>query len=239
MTWKNSPPIRLLASLRLAVAVLASLILALAAGSFVEARVGSAAAKALVYRSFWFHILLGALFLNVLASLLVRIPLRPRQYGFAATHAGILTILVGAVLTAALGTEGGIALSEGSTGNEMLREFGGRVRLPFAISLQRFDLELDPASTQTAGYRSQLALLDERGRLLETASVSMNKPLRYEGYAIYQSGYERLSGRPARSFLVVARDPGRFLKYLGALITVLGIAGHFWLNRHNGKVPHA
>lgn len=239
MTWKRSPLIRHLASLRLAVAVLASLILALAAGSLIEARLGSGAAKALVYRAVWFHLLLGALFLNVLASLLVRIPLRPRQYGFAATHVGILTILVGAAITATFGTEGGIALSEGGAGREMLREHGGQIRLPFAISLQRFDLELDPASAHAADYRSQLTLLDERGRLLETASVSMNKPLRYGGYAIYQSGYERALGKPARSFLLVARDPGRFLKYLGALVTVLGIAGHFWLNRRNGKPSHA
>jgi cytochrome c biogenesis protein ResB len=230
---------RTLASLRLAVAILAALILSLAAGSLVEARLGSEAARTLVYRSAWFHLLLGALFLNVLSSLLVRIPLSPRQYGFAATHVGILTILVGAAVTALFGLEGVVVLPEGGTAREMLREDGRRASLPFELLLRRFETSRDPGSEQASGYVSRVEVRDGQGRIQETAAITMNRPLRRGGWAIYQSGYEISPGRPTRSFLIAARDPGRSLKYLGGLVTMAGIAWHFWRNRHAaGKARH-
>mgnify|MGYP003348934206 FL=1 len=60
-------------------------------------------------------------------------------------------------------------------------------------------------------------------------TISMNEPLHHKGYTFYQASYEAdLDGTPKYSVLSVNLDPGRRIKYLGSLMTVLGIVSMFY-----------
>lgn len=91
--------LRTLGSLKLAVVLIAALALAMSAASVYETRQGTQAALRVFYSSAWFAMLMGALGVNVLASLLIRWPWRRNQTGFVVTHVAILVILLGALIT--------------------------------------------------------------------------------------------------------------------------------------------
>ncbi len=88
----------------------------LAAGTIVESRYSTWAAKHFVYSTWWFAAFLLLLGVNVLCSALSRYPWKKHQTGFVITHSGILLILLGSLVTQLMGTDGQIALSEGEAG---------------------------------------------------------------------------------------------------------------------------
>ena len=57
----------------------------------------------------------------------------------------------------------------------------------------------------------------------QDVTISMNEPLKYAGYTIYQSSYDVRPGQPRTSIFSVNWDPGRPIKYLGGLILAIGI----------------
>jgi hypothetical protein len=65
----------------------------------------------------------------------------------------------------------------------------------------------------------------------------MNEPLDYGGYSFYQASYVLEEGRPPVSVFSVNYDPGRWVKYTGALTIVLGCMLMFYMNPHYwGKI---
>lgn len=100
--------------------------------------------------------------------------------------------------------------------------------LPFSIYLEKFTIGNDPGTTKAASYQSDVIVKD-----IETkkALISMNEPLKWGGYTFYQASYQLDEERPL-SILAVNKDPGRFIKYLGCLIMVLGILVMFYRNPH-------
>ena len=118
----------LLGSMKLAVVTLAALAIVLIVATFYESKQGTEAVMRVFYTSWWFNVLLAILGVTVLCSTLVRFPWKKRLWGFVLTHFGILAILVGAMVGLLLGKEGvvtltenGPAVSELSTGAEMLQ----------------------------------------------------------------------------------------------------------------------
>lgn len=68
--------------------------------------------------------------------------------------------------------------------------------------------------------------------------ISMNEPLKLDGYTFYQSSYELdEKGEPNISILSVNRDPGRLIKYLGSITLVLGIALLFLRRKLKNTFP--
>jgi len=67
------------------------------------------------YRSWWFDVLLGLLAINVGIAVFVRFPISRKRIGFVVTHASILTILVGALVTDQFGVDGQVSMAEGET----------------------------------------------------------------------------------------------------------------------------
>ncbi|MBN2170289.1 MAG: cytochrome c biogenesis protein ResB [Candidatus Krumholzibacteriota bacterium] len=111
--------LRALGSLRIAVILGLAAAAAVAAATFVEARLGTPAARALVYETAWFEILLAAFALNLIASLVLRLPSRPAQLGGFLLHLSFLVILASAALTRHLGQEGFLAIRVGETADAM------------------------------------------------------------------------------------------------------------------------
>jgi hypothetical protein len=104
-----------LASTRLAVALIATLAVVLACATFLEASRGREYVQWYVYHSNWFLTLLGLLAVNILAAALIRFPWSFRQTGFLITHAGLLILLGGSVVTFLYGIEGQVSLVEGDS----------------------------------------------------------------------------------------------------------------------------
>lgn len=94
------------------------------------------------------------------------------------------------------------------------------VHLPFSIQLEKFQ-KVDYPGTDTAmSFQSTVRVNGAGAPIL----ISMNEPLKHDGYLIYQASYEMGQGGPTASIFSVNRDPGRMIKYIGAMILVAGIA---------------
>lgn len=103
-----------------------------------------------------------------------------------------------------------------------------RVDLGFPIMLQSFEKTNYPGSMRAMAYQSRVQYADGREAL-----ISMNEPLKHNGFYLYQAGFDDLpGGRVQASILSVNHDPGRLLKYLGSLVMCLGIVLLFFFRKH-------
>ncbi len=105
--------IHLLGSLKLALALLATIALACAVASFYESKFNTEVAQAYIYKAPWFLLWLGVLCVNLAAAALTRWPWQRRHTGFVVTHAGIITLLIGAMIGMKMGYEANITLRKG------------------------------------------------------------------------------------------------------------------------------
>lgn len=99
----------------MAVVTLVLLAVALALGTFCEAKYGTPAAQHYFYRAVWFQILLFLLAVNLVVSALHRLPWQRRHVGFVTTHLGIILILIGNVFGIWFGIEGQLFIPEGKS----------------------------------------------------------------------------------------------------------------------------
>jgi cytochrome c biogenesis protein ResB len=108
--------------------------------------------------------------------------------------------------------------------------------LPFALSLDRFNIEYYPGSRDPKSYASKVSVRSRDGTpALQNVEISMNEPLHHEGITFYQASYEPGEPRPIVSIFSVNRDPGRQLKYWGSLLIVLGSAWLFWVKTRQAR----
>lgn len=109
----------------------------------------------------------------------------------------------------------------------------GEKRTPagFKITLKDFRVEHYPGTEKPASFESDVILKDDSRGYEQKATISMNKPLVYRGYHIYQASYSAEEGQPEISVFAVGRDPGVPFKYAGALIMVAGIVTMFFTRR--------
>jgi ABC-type transport system involved in cytochrome c biogenesis permease subunit len=214
-----------LASLRITVTVLLALIVALAAGTIVESRAGTAAAQHTVYAAPWFLALLGAFALNTLAAVLHRFPTSRWRIGFLLTHGGMLVILLGGFLTADLAVRGQLPLWEGQQAASFLesQEAGTLTRaLPFTLRLDGFEIDTYQGTQRPAMFRSRVTVTDPALGSSFPAVIEMNRPLTHRGYSFFQSSYE-ITAQGERSVLAVSHDPGQPVVFAGYGLLVLGM----------------
>ena len=101
---------RFLASLKLAVFSLATLVATLAYATCFESWYGGVAGLEWIYRSPGFAILLAFLGMNILCAALIRFPWKGRQTGFVITHAGLLILLAGSWISVRTADEGQLGM---------------------------------------------------------------------------------------------------------------------------------
>ena len=97
---------RFLSSVRLAVILLMVLIVATAIGTICESRFDAKVARAYIYEAPWFNVWLILLGVNLASAAFSRYPWKKHHTGFVITHAGIITLLIGAVVGRVWGIEG-------------------------------------------------------------------------------------------------------------------------------------
>jgi hypothetical protein len=111
--WQRGPVFKFFASLKLAVVLLAVLIVAAIAGTIWESSFDAKVARAYVYRAPWFNLWLVLLAANLTVSALSRWPWRKHHVAFLVTHLGIITLLTGSLIGRIFGIEGTITLFKG------------------------------------------------------------------------------------------------------------------------------
>lgn len=102
-----------------------------------------------------------------------------------------------------------------------------QISLPFALHLLKFNMGKYQGTQRASSYESEVDV-PGRGRVV----ISMNEPLKEGGFTFYQSSFEQNErGEPTISVLSVNRDPGRWIKYFGSLLIVLGAVILFYFKR--------
>src|SRR5438128_1229049 len=129
-SWQRCAVFKFFASLKLAVVLLAVLIVAAIAGTIWESSFDAKVARAYVYRAPWFNLWLVLLGANVTVSAISRWPWRKHHVAFLVTHLGIITLLIGSLIGRIWGTEGTITLFKGEppTNRLLVDEHQLRVR---------------------------------------------------------------------------------------------------------------
>ena len=102
-----------------------------------------------------------------------------------------------------------------------------RLVLPFSVQLEHFTVDHYEGTQNPSAFSSRVSVIDQTNRAeasepVKDVTISMNEPLKYRGITFYQASYEEAMPRPTISILSVNDDPGRWMKYIGSLLIVLG-----------------
>jgi hypothetical protein len=111
--WQRNPVFEFFASLKLAVVLLAVLIIAAIAGTIYESSFDAKVARTYVYGAPWFNLWLVLLGANLAVSAFSRWPWRKHHLAFLITHLGIITLLIGSLIGRIWGVEGTVTLFKG------------------------------------------------------------------------------------------------------------------------------
>ncbi len=112
--------LKFLSSLKLAVVVLLALAVVASVGTIYESKYDGEYARHMVYHSFWMYSVLLLLSVNLIAVMVSRWPWRRHHAPFILAHIGILTLLLGALVTAYFGVDGSVSFQIGSSRKEVM-----------------------------------------------------------------------------------------------------------------------
>ena len=200
----------------------------LASATFLESKIGTEAAKMLVYYSPIFIFLQLLLVVNFILILLNSKYIQKRKWALIVIHVSLIVILGGALTTFLFGKEGQVHIREGERSNQMVMHTSKGVKtevLPFELELVDFRLNRYPGSQSPSSYESDL-LVHVDGNVIET-SVYMNNVLDMKGYRFFQASYDQ---DELGTVLSVNRDvAGRVITYTGYSLLLIGFLLMFFL----------
>ncbi|MCK5148287.1 cytochrome c biogenesis protein ResB [bacterium] len=154
--------------------------------------------------------------------------------GFFSVHAGILLILMGAVLTG-FGFRGSMMLPEGETSSKVAIGQGDRSKnLDFQIRCDEFEMTTYQGTQRPKGYKSRLTIVED-GHDVLTRIIEVNRPLTYKGVTIYQASYGTIPDTD-RIFLGIeptdsSREAQRITVKLGEKTSLQGGEYHIIIDR--------
>jgi cytochrome c biogenesis protein len=128
------------------------------------------------------------------------------RFGVYTVHLSVVLLLIGGLIGSIFGFDGFVTIPEGETVQQItLRNTGARLRLPFAIRCDDFNVSFYETGAPKE-FRSSLTLL-ENGQAVLRKDIIVNDPLRYRGISIFQSSYGTMpSNEAVLSF--TSRDTG-------------------------------
>lgn len=143
-------------------------------------------------------------------------------------HASFVVILVGALFSH-FSESGVMHLREGQTLAFAVKDNTSVMKLPFSITLEKFEIEYYHASDSPKDF---ISIVETHGRASNNGihRISMNKVLDIDGYRLFQSSYdEDLKG----SVIIVAHDPvGTTITYIGYVMLAISMV-LFLIGRRN------
>lgn len=96
-------------------------------------------------------------------------------------------------------------------------------QLPFQISLNKFDYAYHPGTQKAKYYLSEVILND--GKLTWNATITMNEPLQYKEYSIFQASFF-IDGNDKYTVLAVVKNIGRNFPYIAGAVISIGLILH-------------
>lgn len=111
------------------------------------------------------------------------------------------------------------------------------VPLPFSLTLKDFRKVDYPGTPNPMSFESDVLLEDEKERTAIQKTISMNKPLDYKGYRVFQSSYIQTPSEEASVF-TIAKNPGIWLIYGGAIVMFLGVFAVFFVKPFSSLKKH-
>jgi hypothetical protein len=123
------------------------------------------------------------------------------------------------------------------TGSYQIAYDCDRKDLGFSLALDNFEVRMDPGTRQPASYKSEVHLTDEASGIKDQPhTIEMNRTLTHRDWTFYQSSYDPVrdprTGQETGQFwsiFQVGYDPGRWLKYGGGFLVLLGTFVQFYM----------
>jgi cytochrome c biogenesis protein len=114
-------------------------------------------------------------------------------FGVYVIHAGVLVIILGAVIGSFLGFDGNVNIPEGGSADRIeLRGGKGVMDLGFSVICDKFSVEFYDGGMPKL-YKSDLSFM-KQGEILARGSLVVNHPLEFDGIHFYQSSYGAIPG---------------------------------------------
>ena len=240
--------IKVFASLRLTVVLLALAMMLVFAGTLGEVHLGIYKAQAEFFRSFliYWHpentgwkipVFPGGysigvlLLLNLITAHAARFKLSRGKIGIWLIHVGLILLIAGQLFTDIFAVESRMHLRVGETKNysESGRAYElqlqpERLYLPFSLRLLEFRHDVYEGTDIPKNYSSRL-LLDrpDTGEHREVL-IYMNNPLRCDGRTFYQAGFDM---DDQGTILQVVKNPGWLTPYLACGLMTTGMVVQF------------
>ncbi|MBF0331544.1 MAG: cytochrome c biogenesis protein ResB [Candidatus Omnitrophica bacterium] len=103
--------------------------------------------------------------------------------------------------------------------------------LPFSLMLKDFRKIDYPGTMEAAAFESDVVLEDKKSGVMLEKTISMNHPLTYQGYKIFQMSYIDDGVHGKSSVFTVAKNPGIPVVYFSSFIACLGALWQFYGKR--------
>ena len=145
---------------------------------------------------------------------------------FLLNHGGLWIILASALLGTPDREEYKIIVPLGEKEYYAVDRQGGLHPPPFTIRLDKFELEYYPETEAHIPKRFYSTITVENRSQTKQCSIEVNAPARFEGYTLYQDGYDTKAGSTSQySILLVVRDPWIYPVYFGIFLLFAGAGG--------------
>jgi hypothetical protein len=119
-----------------------------------------------------------------------------------------------------------VRITSGGTPREAWLSTGSPMLKPNAAELGGLLLIMMPGSPKS--FRSAVTIADESGQKI-TTTLAVNQPVDFNGWKLYQMGYDEKAGRWSQlSLIEVIRDPWLPAVYLGLFMIMAGNILFFW-----------
>jgi len=105
-----------------------------------------------------------------------------------------------------------------------------RYPLPYTVKLRDVEADHHPGTGMASRYASDVTRFE--GNVAHDVHISMNEPMREQGFIFYQSGYQpasRVTGGREISTFSVSRNPSDRIPWVAVTIIALGLVFHFGL----------
>ena len=204
-------------------------IITLITATILEKLYGTLWVASHIYGSTWFLLLWALLTISAIIYIIQR-----RLYRRPTTlllHLSFVVILIGAAITHYFGINGQIHLRLDEAPKTTYIDTNYQKRnLPFAVSLNDFQLIYYPGTTNPMDFTSYIKITDYRLQITDSSQInnsslhkiSMNNILSHRNYRFYQSSYDSdLQG----SILSIYHDPyGITITYIGYFLLFTSMA---------------
>lgn len=239
--------VKILSSLKLALFLLISIMILVTMGTLFQSQTDISDVQKKFFRSFFIfvnfsslkipifpggYLLSGLLLINLVSSLLLSIYLTEHgihqfwsKLGIYLIHIGIILLLIGESLGGIFSSESLLSLNIGEKKNYSVEDDEKSFRyFPFWIELSEFKHEKHPGTDIPKSFSSLVAIYSNEGKIIRRAFISMNNPLKYQGYSFYQAGF---GNDDRQSILKVVKNPASGSPYLFSFIVIIGFIYQF------------